>query len=250
MLTHPTLEKLQTLRLSGMLKALSEQQQMPEIGSLGFEERLGLLIDREVTERENRRLETRLKKAKLRHSCCLEDLDVKASRGLDKTLILTLAACTWIARGINLLICQMVALNRVQKSVKAMIGVVISEATLLKFVRRLHESLADWELLVAEQLIKSAAINVDETSLRVEQKNHWIHVYSAGDMTLKYLHRKRGKEAIESINIIPRYGGVIIHDCWSSYLSYNHCTHGLCGSHLLRELAFVIDANGYRWATP
>ncbi len=105
MLTHPTLEKLQTLRLPGMLKALEEQQRMPDIGNLGFEERLGLLIDRELTERENRRLGTRLKKAKLRHSCCVEDIDFKASRGLDKTLILSLAACTWIARGLNLLIC-------------------------------------------------------------------------------------------------------------------------------------------------
>ena len=105
MLTHPTLEKLQTLRLPGMLKALEEQQRMPDISSLGFEERLGLLIDRELTEWENRRLATRLKKAKLRHSCCLEDLDFKASRGLDKSLILNLAGCTWIARGLNLLIC-------------------------------------------------------------------------------------------------------------------------------------------------
>ncbi|MCD6526627.1 MAG: IS21-like element helper ATPase IstB [Desulfuromonas sp.] len=105
MLTHPTLEKLHDLRLSGMLKALHDQQQVPDIHSLGFEERLGLLIDREVTERENRRLDTRLKKAKLRHCCCVEDLNFKASRGLDKTLILSLAACTWIARGINVLIC-------------------------------------------------------------------------------------------------------------------------------------------------
>lgn len=104
MLNHPTLDKLQTLRLSGMLKALNEQQQMPEIDSLGFEERLGLLIDREMTERENRRLGSRLKKAKLRHCCCVEDLDFKTSRGLDKSLILSLAACTWIARGINVLI--------------------------------------------------------------------------------------------------------------------------------------------------
>lgn len=149
---------------------------------------------------------------------------------------------------INLIVCQMVALNRVQKSVKAMIGVAISEATLLKFVLRLHDSLADWERVVTGQLLGSPAINVDETSLRVERKNHWIHVYSAGDITLKHLHRKRGKEAIEAINIIPRYGGTIIHDCWSSYLSYNHCTHGLCGSHLLRELTFIVDAHDYRWA--
>jgi len=149
---------------------------------------------------------------------------------------------------INLLICQMVALNRVQKSVKAMIGVVISEATLLKFVLRLHEALSGWEHAVTEQLLKSHAMNVDETSLRVDRKNHWIHVYSSGDITLKRLHRRRGKEAMESINIIPRYGGVIIHDCWSSYLSYRHCAHGLCGSHLLRELTFIVDANDYRWA--
>jgi hypothetical protein len=48
--------------------------------------------------------------------------------------------------------------------------------------------------------------------------------------------------------IIPRYGGVIIHDCWASYLAYAHCDHGLCGSHLLRELTLVVEANGYRWA--
>ncbi len=105
MLSHPTLEKLQTLRLSGMLKALSEQQKMPDIDQLGFEERLGLLVDRELTERSSRRLQTRLNKAKLRHSCCLEDLDLRASRGLDKSLILSLSSCNWIARGLNVLIC-------------------------------------------------------------------------------------------------------------------------------------------------
>ena len=53
---------------------------------------------------------------------------------------------------------------------------------------------------------------------------------------------------MEDINIIPRYGGVIIHDCWASYLSYKHCSHGLCGSHILRELTFIAESNGYRWA--
>jgi len=149
---------------------------------------------------------------------------------------------------INLLICHMVAINRVQKLVKAMMGVTIAEASLLKFVLRLHQALASWESNAAENLLNAKAINVDETSLRVDKKNHWIHVYSAGDITLKFLHRKRGKEAINSINIIPRYGGVIIHDCWSSYLSFLHCGHGLCGSHLLRELVFIHEANGYAWA--
>jgi transposase len=149
---------------------------------------------------------------------------------------------------INLAVCQMVALNRIQKLVNAIIGEVIAESTLLKFILRLHEALEAWELQAIGHLLAAPAINVDETSLRVDKKNHWIHVYAAGDITLKFLHRKRGKEAIEAINIIPRYIGNIVHDCWASYLSYAHCDHGLCGSHLLRELTFIIEANGYAWA--
>ena len=53
---------------------------------------------------------------------------------------------------------------------------------------------------------------------------------------------------MKDIAIIPRYGGTIVHDCWAFYLSYDHCGHGLCGSHLLCELVFVIDSNGYAWA--
>lgn len=142
----------------------------------------------------------------------------------------------------------MVSLNRVQKLVNAMIGEVIAESTLLKFLLRLYQALEAWELHAIEQILKAPAINVDETSLRVDKKNHWIHVYSAGNITLKFLHRKRGKAAIEAIDIIPQYGGKIIHDCWASYLSYPCGGHGLCGSHLLRELTFIVDANGYAWA--
>lgn len=150
---------------------------------------------------------------------------------------------------ISLLVCQMISLNRVQKLIKSMIGTVIAEATYLKFILRLHLALEKWESTSIEKLLQSAAMNVDETSLRVDKKNSWIHVYSAGDITLKFLHQKRGKEAIESINIIPRYSGTIIHDCWSSYLSYGHCDHGLCGSHLVRELTCIIDSNDYAWAS-
>ena len=152
------------------------------------------------------------------------------------------------AFAIHLIISQMVALNRVQKQITAMIGSVISEASLLKFVLRLYQALDAWERDAIESLLQAPSVHVDETSFRVEGKNHWIHVYSSGGTTLKLLHRKRGNEAIAGLNIIPRYGGVIIHDCWASYLSYNHCGHGLCGSHLLRELAFIIDSNQYRWA--
>jgi len=149
---------------------------------------------------------------------------------------------------INLLVCQMIALNRVQKLVKAMIATSISEASLLKFVLHLYLALANWQSCAQEKLLMKRTINVDETSLRVDKNNHWIHVYSSGEITLKFLHRKRGCQAINDINIIPRFSGAIIHDCWSAYLSYNHCEHALCGSHLIRELRFVVESNGYVWA--
>jgi len=104
MLNHPTLDKLQTLRLSGMLKALSEQQQLPEINNLGFEERLGLLVDREAVCRESRRLKTRLRKAKLRHDAAVEDIDFRHPRGLDKSLVMRLADCNWLKNHENLII--------------------------------------------------------------------------------------------------------------------------------------------------
>lgn len=104
MLHHPTLEKLQTLRLSGMYSALTEQMNMPDSGTLGFEERLGLLVDREMTERQDRRLKTRLRQAKLKHNACIEDLDYRSPRGLDKALVLQLGACRWIHEGLNLIV--------------------------------------------------------------------------------------------------------------------------------------------------
>jgi transposase len=149
---------------------------------------------------------------------------------------------------INLLICQMVALKRTQHLVKSMLGELLSAATILKFVLRLHLALEIWEADSKTALLTQPAMHSDETSLRVDKKNYWIHVYSSGDITLKMLHRKRGTEAIEDIGIIPQYTGNIIHDSWASYLSYKHCGHGLCGSHLLRELTFIIESNGYAFA--
>ncbi|KPC24966.1 IS21-like element ISPsy14 family helper ATPase IstB [Pseudomonas savastanoi] len=104
MLPNPTLDKLQALRLHGMIKALSEQHATPDINDLSFDERLGLMVDRELTEREDARLTTRLKAARLRHSACLEDIDYRSPRGLDKALILQLGSGQWLRDGLNLII--------------------------------------------------------------------------------------------------------------------------------------------------
>jgi DNA replication protein DnaC len=104
MLTQPILENLQKLRFYGMLTALEEQMRMPDIDELGFEERLGLLVDREMTDREDRRLKTRLRKAKLRQHACVEDVDFRHPRKLDKPLFMNLAGCRWLKEHNNALI--------------------------------------------------------------------------------------------------------------------------------------------------
>lgn len=87
-----------------MLKALSEQHATPDINDLSFDERLGLMIDRELTEREDARLSTRLKVARLRHNACPKDIDYRSPRGLDKPLILQLGSGQWLRDGLNLII--------------------------------------------------------------------------------------------------------------------------------------------------
>ena len=104
MLKHPTLDKLHALKLTGMAAALADQSATPDITDLSFEERLGLLVDREMTERDNRRMTSRLRRAKLRHNAILEDLDYRYSRGLDKGLVQSLASCQWVKEHLNALI--------------------------------------------------------------------------------------------------------------------------------------------------
>ena len=104
MLTHPTEHRLVALGLAGMAKALEEQRRQPDIAALPFEDRLGLLVDREAIERENKRLTSRLKFAGLRQNAVVEDADMKAARGLDKPLFAKLAAGNWIDQHQNLII--------------------------------------------------------------------------------------------------------------------------------------------------
>jgi DNA replication protein DnaC len=103
MLNQPTLERLRALKLTGMAEAFCEQMQksMPD---LDFEARLGLLIDREWYLRENRRLSRRLSQAKLQQTACVEDIDFKHARGLNKSAVQELARGQWIQQHLNLLI--------------------------------------------------------------------------------------------------------------------------------------------------
>jgi len=104
MLNHPTIDRLRDLGLVGMIHALEEQKRQPDSTQLTFEDRLAVLVDREVLERDNKRLKTRLRFAGLRQMASPEDVDYRAHRGLDRGLFQRLAQGEWIERQQNLLI--------------------------------------------------------------------------------------------------------------------------------------------------
>ena len=104
MLVQTTLDTLNRLKLYGMAAALSEQLAQSAAASLAFEDRLGLLVDREVLQRDNRRLARLLQLAQLKQRACVEDIDYRARRGLDRSQLASLASCDWIRQAQNLLL--------------------------------------------------------------------------------------------------------------------------------------------------
>lgn len=104
MLMPPTIDGLKVLKLFGMLQALEAQMAAPDANSLCFEERLGMLVDTELTSRENRRLQARLKVAKLAHIALIEDFDARGGRGIDRAELAALATSDWARRCQNIII--------------------------------------------------------------------------------------------------------------------------------------------------
>jgi DNA replication protein DnaC len=103
-LIQQTLEKLSQMRLHTIADALRDQLQQPSLQELSFEERIAMLVDREWIARENRKLQSRLKAARLKQQASVEDIDFRHPRGLDKSVMLTLSNCNWIRNHQNVII--------------------------------------------------------------------------------------------------------------------------------------------------
>jgi DNA replication protein DnaC len=104
MLNEQTIEKLYNMKLNGMAEAFKEQLLQPDLNDLAFEDRFALLIDRQWTWKEDRRMKRLLSNAKLKINACIEDIDYRAPRGIDKSIVLHLAHCDWIRQAHNIII--------------------------------------------------------------------------------------------------------------------------------------------------
>lgn len=104
MLIQHTIDSLYAMKLNGMAEGLKDQMNQPTIHDLSFEERFALLVDRQVTYRDDHKMKRLLLNAKLRIHACIEDIDFKTPRGIDKSVILRLATCDWIKNAQNVII--------------------------------------------------------------------------------------------------------------------------------------------------
>lgn len=104
MLTQPTIEKLNSMKLAAMAKAFADQMHCPDMAQLTFEERFGLIVDYQMTDLENRRMQNRLKNAKLRLAASIEDLDFRQGRGMDRSTVMSLAGNQWVKSRHNILV--------------------------------------------------------------------------------------------------------------------------------------------------
>jgi DNA replication protein DnaC len=104
MLNEQTIEHLYRMKLNGMAEAFKEQLQQPDLSDLSFEERFALLVDRHWTWKEERRMRRLLSHAKLKINACIEDIDFRTPRGLQKNIIMQLAACEWVRHAHNVII--------------------------------------------------------------------------------------------------------------------------------------------------
>jgi transposase len=143
---------------------------------------------------------------------------------------------------------QLLPYDRCAEAMADLFGCPLSPGTLATLLKRGAGELVGAEMLIREGLRESAVIGVDETGLRVSQRQDWVHVSSTEKLTLLIHDRRRGQPAISGIDILPQYKGVCVHDGFSSYDQYRQCQHAQCNAHILRELNYVIETSKPQWA--
>lgn len=144
---------------------------------------------------------------------------------------------------------QLLPYARTSELIEEMLGHRISPGTLVAWTEKASDGLRETDERIASALAgSSGSVHFDETGLRCEGKNGWLHSASSERLTHFEFHAKRGTEAIDAIGILPRFRGTAVHDRWEPYFGYEACRHGLCGAHLLRDLRFVWEQEGERWA--
>jgi transposase len=141
----------------------------------------------------------------------------------------------------------MVGMRRLKTIMESVFGVRVSEGTIAATVERCAARLEKPVEAIKEAVKGAGVVHFDETGMRNQGVLWWLHTASTEWFTYLTIHRKRGKEAMEAMGVLPGFTGTAVHDCLKSYWIYL-CIHALCNAHLLRELVGIEENTGQQWA--
>ena len=115
--------------------------------------------------------------------------------------------------------------------------------------KQCYEKLEETEEIIKSKIVGEDVAHADEKGVRVLGKLHWLHTASSRLFTYLFMHERRGKLALKSNkSILDRIRGWLVHDCLSSYFSFNNMKHAICGAHILREFEGLIESGKSKWA--
>jgi transposase len=142
---------------------------------------------------------------------------------------------------------QLLPYERISRLFEDLFGHRISVGTIVNFTRKCYRYLESFEKTVKQRLINSKLLNLDESGMSVLGLRHWFHVTSNSAFTYYYYHRKRGRDAMDEMGILPFFKGIKVHDHFKPYLHYGGL-HSFCNAHHLRELSFIHERYDQDWA--
>ena len=142
---------------------------------------------------------------------------------------------------------QLLPAHRTVELLTDVLGVNLSEGTLYNTREKCFQELETITESIRESVLDAKVVHFDETGCRVNGQRWWLHVASTGQLTYYFLHPKRGRLAMNEMQVLPEFSGKAIHDGWKSYEGYG-CEHFLCNAHHLRELQFILEHHEQFWA--
>lgn len=143
---------------------------------------------------------------------------------------------------------QLIPYNRVEDYFTHEVGLNVSAGSLFNFNQEAYQLLEKFESISKEELINSNVINADETGVNINGKRLWLHTACNEKWTYFYPHKKRGSEAMQEMGILPVYQGIVCHDHWKPYYTFDNYIDALCNAHHLRELEWSSTQDKQQWA--
>lgn len=142
----------------------------------------------------------------------------------------------------------MVSIDRVRQFMEGVVGIQMSTGTIKTKLCDLRKSVKPSVKWIKGQVKQLPLLHCDETGLRVEGSLHWLHCCCDQNWTYLFVHKNRGKKAMEEMGVLPNYTGILETDCWCAYFQYTDAGHALCNAHLARELVYAAENLGQSWA--